>query len=628
MRRTLCVLVAAGLVGCGAPDPRVVVDVGAPVIVDPAPDRPGFDPRSARLRVAAREVARIAGHPILLRVDAALLSNDPRAFEETLARAVAALAQALARIQGEDPDALALALPKLREVSARYEPLAPRDAPRARLEDGGKRLTIELSTRTPDGRELVPTGAMLDALRDAYDDATEARFRGGLPTDTGEREAYFAWLTRTRPGRGSVVVTRAVARAGSAGRPAAEREAAARVRLAVLELEAKAEAPELHARIEAWLVDELPRLEWARRDAKKLALLSREDTVFRAERAYDRWVSRRFFALPERLALRLADALFPHGRPCAEGELDGCAASTLPGVDRAAIGAALLEELRRSGYDATRAEHPALVTRIVCPAQRDPRGKTHESCNASFAALVLASPSARARLLQTVIDAREPRFAAEVAATLHYARGADVAAYLRGLDAHPGLYLEAVRALVFGLWNEHRAVLEEEARRAWTRDTPEHRAAALTVLAESRGKLHRHYADGYFARFASEWGALGDTRAVTAMLAGAPRAFAFVPRLWLGLDRAARVEPLIAGLDRLLAAPEDALEEPATATLSAVIARLCEDHALPELERLRHALAEASRRGSPELRQRLANVLEDSDSRRCPAKAAPRDHGY
>lgn len=626
-------LLVALPLACGAPDPRVVVRADAPIVVEPTPDGGGFDPRSARLRAAAREVERVAGHAVVLHVDGALVSNDARSLEESLGAATSALAQALAYAKETDPDAFALAVsaaPSLDRVAVRYAPLVPRGAPTARVVvegKGGRALVIELSDRIGSGRELAPRGAILEAILDAYDDATEARFRGA-PPDPAHHEAYFAWLTRTRPGRGSVVVHRAAlrARGSDESRQAARRDAEARVRLAVLRLEERA-APELRARIEAWLVAELPRVAEGRAARQgALALLSRDDVVFEAERAYGRWVARRLRALPERGALLVADALFPRGRLCDEDDRAPACRAVLPpeaGVDRTALGLSLLGELERAGFDPARTEHPALVTRVLCPARRDPLGRTHDACNPSFAASALATTPARARLVQALVDSRSPRLVAEVAATLHYARPEDVRALLAALDGHPALYKEAVRALVFGLSDRHRLVLDDEARRAWARGDAEHRAAALTILAESRGKLHPHYADGFFSRFAAEWGSAADAATVDAMLAGAPRLVAAVPRVWLGLAPGARAEPVISSVDALIATPDDALEEPAQATLTAVIARLCADHASADLARLRRALEAATQR-HPEAGRRVANALDDAAPGRCARGAGSR----
>ena len=194
-------LIAVFVGACGPSDPKIVVHAGAPVVVDPTPDKPGFDPRSARLRAAAREVEKVVGHPVVLHVDAALLSNDPRQFEETLSNAMVELAKTLDGASREDTLAFRNGTQKLEEIFARYEPLARE--PRARFDAGGKRLVVELGQRP---RELVPYFAVLNALLDAYDDTTEQKLAGATPKTQAEIAERFAWLTRTRPGRGSVVV--------------------------------------------------------------------------------------------------------------------------------------------------------------------------------------------------------------------------------------------------------------------------------------------------------------------------------------------------------------------------------------------------------------------------------------
>jgi hypothetical protein len=608
--------------GCGPSDPKIVVHGGAPVVVDPTPDKPGFDPRSARLRAAAREVEKVVGHPVLLHVDAALLSNDPRQFEETLSNAMVELAKSLDGVSHEDPLAFTSGTQKLEEVFARYEPLARE--PRARFDTGGKRLVVELGQRP---RELVPYFAVLNALLDAYDDTTEQKLSSTTPKSQTEIAERFAWLTRTRPGRGSVVVHRAGARASGESRAAVEREASADVRTTVIDLEGRVDDPELRTKIQTWLVAELPRIEFAKRDEKKLALLPRDSSVFRADRAYDAWASRRFWDLPEVLSMRLAEVLFPRGTACRGDEASCAKARALSGVERLDVGMKLLAEARAAGWDARKATHPDLVARIVCPSARDALGKPRETCNASFAAHALATTEGRKKLLDVVTSSRDARFASEVASTLGYASADDIRGYLRGLEGHPPLYKEAVRALVFGVWDHSRSVLEEETRRVWTTGQPDLRAATLTVLAESRGKLHRHYADGYFERFEREWGGRIDERTMGAFLDGSPRGFAGVPRLWKALEPSARVSPFLAGLDRFLTSPPEALDEPRTTTLEAVVARLCDDKATADLERVHRAL-EAAAQKSPELARSFGNAVDDSVPKRCPKKDPASDKGY
>jgi len=608
--------------GCGPSDPKIVVHAGAPVVVDPTPDKPGFDPRSARLRAAAREIEKVVGHPVVLHVDAALLSNDPRQFEETLSNAMVQLAKTLDGASHEDTLAFTNGTQKLEEIFARYEPLARE--PRARFDAGGKRLVVELGQRP---RELLPYFAVLNALLDAYDDTTEKKLAGATPNTQTEIAERFAWLTRTRPGRGSVVVHRAGAHASGESRAAVEREASADVRSKVIDLESRVDDAELRTKMQAWLVAELPRIEYARRDEKKLALLPRDSAVFRADRAYDTWASRRFWDLPETLSVRFAEVLFPRGAVC-RGDEASCARSrALSGLDRLDMGMKLLAEARAAGWDARKASHPELVAKVVCPSERDALGKPRETCNASFAAHALATAEGKKKLLDAVTSSRDPRFAAEVAATLGYANADDIRAYVRGLEGHPPLYKEAVRALVYGVWDKSRSVLEEETRRAWTTGQPDLRAATLTVLAESRGKLHRHYADGYFERFEKEWGGRIDERTVIAFLDGSPRGFAAVPRFWKALEPSARVSPFLGGLDRFLTSPPEVLDEPRTTTLEALVARLCDDKATADLERVHRAL-EAAARKSPDLARSVGNAVDDSVPKRCPKKEAEGDKGY
>lgn len=617
---------AAPLAACGPQEPRVVVHSGEPVIVDPKPDKPGFDPASARLRAASREVEKAADHPIVLHVDAALLSNDPHAYESALVASMTGLANVLASLKSDDEKAFAFATKGLDEIFVRYEPLA--DPARARFDRDGKRLVVETRARvgTPD---LVPFYPVKQAFDEAWEGESGRRFADGMPSGEADREAYFEWLVHTRPGSGSVLVKRAAARSTSESREEREREAAASVRLRVLELVAATKNEELRARAEKWLVDELPRIENARRDEKKLALLPRDSAYFEAERAYDKWVGKRILSMPAPLAERLGDALFPRGAPCGPDETRCSSRSkSMPGVDRTALGFTLLDEARQAGFVSSRTDHPALVSRIVCPAERDAHGLPSNTCNASFAAHLTSTPEGRARLVRYVTEAggRGPGeragVASEIAATLSYARQEDVKAYLRALEGTPAIYKETVRALVFA--GIHERDVEEETRHAFAKGDPDLRAAAATVLAKNKREQHRHYSDDYFGRFEKEWGTKLDTKTVNATLAGSPRSFVLIPLAWKALDDGAKVEPFLSGLDRLLDAPEETLDEPKSTTIAAFVRRLCEDKAYGELDRVHRALEKAAK-AKPENARRLGNAVDDSVPKRCPKVDDARD---
>ncbi|MBK8218073.1 MAG: hypothetical protein IPK71_30460 [Myxococcales bacterium] len=607
----LVLALAAPLVSC-ASEPKIVVEAGQPIVVDPKPNDPKYDPRTARVRAAGREIERIAGHPVRLRVEATLLPNVPGAFEDVLVGALVDLARALDYARSEDPEAFRAGTAKLEEVFSRYEPLARE--PRARLESGGTRLVVETSARSG---QLAPGFAISHAFSDSYDDtvATEMRGRPSPRTDD-EIAARFAWLTRTRPGRGSVVVARAVARATGEGREAAHREAAAEVRLEVLALEERAKGAELVAKLRTWLVDELPRVVHAKTESTKLGLAPRDSAVFRADRAYDAFVQKRLWDLPEAEAKKVVEVLFPRGEPC-HGAEASCTSGRAPfGISRLDVGMKLLAEARNASWDPAHAAHPELVRLVVCPARRDPRGKPRESCNASFAAHAIATNDGRARLVGELSRAADPVFASEVAATLSYASPDDIRAYLRALEEKPTLYRETVRALVDARIDRARGVLDEEGRRVYRTKDPVLKAATLTVLAETRGSLHPHYADGYFERFETEWGERIDAATLRAFLDGSPRALTSVPRVWKALGPGKRVGPVADALGPFLAAPTDSLAEARSVTLEAIVRRLCDEGAVAELAAFHEAL-ERAKRGYSGAAHDVDNALADSEKGRC-----------
>lgn len=617
-RRSFVLAFALAVAACGPSEPKIVVHADAPVVVDPKPDRPGFDPRSARLRAAGHEVARISGRTLVLHVDAALLSNEPSRYEDALVASLVSLARVLDATKKDDAEAFAFATKSLDEVVLRYAPLAK--DPRAHFEADQKRLVVETSARNPSEIPYFPVSI---AFLDAYDDATERALAGTTPRSDADIERSFRWLVRTRPGRGSVVVFRAASRASAESREERARDAEAEVRLAVLDLEARADAPPLRAEMRRWLVGELPRIEAAHRDQKKLALLPRDAKVFRADAAYDKFVEKRFWELSPKEQGALVDVLFARASLCRGDEATCAKGRPLAGVSRLDIGTKLLAEARDAGFVASRTAHPELVARVICPANRDPRGKPRETCNASFAALALATPEGRRRIVGEISRTRDPAFAEEIAATLGYADPDDVRAFLRATEGEPPIYRAIVRAILAAGLDRQRAALEDETRRAFASGTPELRAAALTVAAETRGSLHRHYADGYFERFEKEWGTTVDARLLGAFLEGAPARLSDVPKIWKAIDPKARTA-FTGHLDRFLATPADALAEAHTVTLEAIVARLCEDGTKDDLAKVHAALGSSSKK-SPEAARAVANALDDSSPGRCKKKAPVAD---
>jgi hypothetical protein len=150
------------------------------------------------------------------------------------------------------------------------------------------------------------------------------------------------------------------------------------------------------------------------------------------------------------------------------------------------------------------------------------------------------------------------------------------------------------------------------------------KAATLTVLAETRGSLHRHYADGYFERFEADWGQRIDAPTLRAFLDGSPRAFTSVPRIWKALGPGKRVGPLADTLGPFVAAPDDSLAEPKSVTLEAIVRRLCDEGALAEVDAFHEAL-ERAKRGYEGAAHHVGNALADSAKGRCKKTEATSD---
>src|SRR5262249_47260168 len=164
-----------------------------------------FDPRSARLAQATRELTEVAGHPIEIELDAALLPEWRSSFEEELIGAIENIGRDLLALKEGHPRVFERAASTLHKVACRYRASSER-AEAHFVADGGVLTVAEPAKSTLVPRGLVE-GALVEELEAHLDALYRTKGPGDVPPD--ERAAYFEYVTRTRPGYGNLAESRA-----------------------------------------------------------------------------------------------------------------------------------------------------------------------------------------------------------------------------------------------------------------------------------------------------------------------------------------------------------------------------------------------------------------------------------
>jgi hypothetical protein len=580
--------------GGGANDVLAVTELHI-VIVPRPPDLP-FDPRSARLAQATRELTSLAGHPIEIELDAALLPEWRSSFEEELIRAIENIGRDLLALKEEHPRVFERAAEKLQKVACRYR--ASSDRAEARFADG------VLTILEPARDALVPRGVVQEALVLELEAYLDAVYRKKTPDDVppGDRAAYFEYLTRTRPGYGNLVEGRARKEKPPSNEfddPHADTVLKI-VRLAEL---VGPDGP-LGRGIRVWLVEEAR----YRSNAFQSGRAPPQGTLWRrADEAYARWLGASAASLTDEQKSAIFRAT--------------SGAESYPGFDRFAFRLAIIDQWRAEGHKTEgEGKHFELLDEVACPhttRASDGRRDRNRGCNEVF--YDQAPPGL---LADALLRRGDPIFVEEAFTNLSRAESAKVVALWRALLQNAPLWSAATRVVVEQLLDErpHTEAIVNEANRLW-RDAPDKRGGALYVVAWTKRGYDAHYADPFFADFAKRYGEPVSAQAFASFLDQSPRAVMLAPLVWPALGRGfSRAQPLVARLDRFVADPVvKATPGEPQRTLRAVAVRTCAENGTEDLRRL-HAWIEQRVRAHAEESASLATLRSDTSACRTRAE--------
>jgi hypothetical protein len=575
------------------------------VVVVPTPPELPFNPRSARLAQATRELTELAGHPIEIELDAALAREWRSSFENDLISAIENIGRDLLALKEESPRVFERATEKLTRVACRYRAAAERAD--ARFDASTGVLTISEPARAG----LVPRGLVRGAVVEELEERLDAVYRSKTPDDVpaSERAAYFEYVTRTRPGYGNL----AEGRARKEHPPRDETDALANdphadtvlkvVRLAELVRPEDA----LGRQIRAWLVAEARyRAAGYERTSEMAARLPPNAPWRRADAAYGRWLDGNAASLSDTQKLAIFRATEKIGG--------------FPGFDRFAFRLAIVDQWRADGHpNDGQGAHFELTDQVACPHQTrasDGRRERNRGCNGVFYAQ--AAPAA---LADALIRRGDPILVDNAFANLATSDSAQIVALWQGLRKNPPLWNAATRVVVEHVLSErkHESALVDEANRIW-RDAPEQRGAALYVIAWTKRGLDSHYADPFFADFPKRYGEPVSASVFAAFLDNGARAVMLAPLVWPALGRGfSRADPLVPRLERFFADPAvTANAREPQSTLRGIVDRLCAENGTQDLKRV-HAWLEQRVRAHPEDAKALA--MRSEGARECPVNA-------
>lgn len=590
MRRWLAVLAFVAACGGGAETaaPRGGIDE---VVVVMRGDEPlPFDPRGGRLTIVSRELARVLGHHVTLELEPALSPVYRASLEESVIASLEGLTQDLVALEKESPEIFA-ATARLERIVCRYDAVAKESRGKV-VEDG---RTIEVFA-PPDRYPILARGVVSRALDDAFVEGADARWGDVEPerVPPAEHGAYFAYLTRTRPGYGYLYVGK---RAKGRDHDDVRLELVGKVvRLHPL----LTPGSEVEAAARRFLLDHATFVGApdGKRDPRRV-------------QEYVAWLSTRAGTLPESDRLALAKVLFERS-------------PVLPGFDGFAFGMSIVDAWARSGHPFDPPAKTKLFETVVCPARAstDANPDVRYGCSAFFAR-ALRDEQEQKRLAEAVLARRDPLLVDAVVMNLGYGDGARALAFVERLSADDALFRRGVRVLLDDLArrDDVQKALDDVALR-WWRDHPTRRGLAVYLLARRWAHLHPHYADNQWTRIVPELGGPLSREVYAAYLEQGPRAVELAPSLWPALAKGSfRAELLARALPRLLERDRQARTSRTPAMLAAVRGRLCAERDAVGLAAVRAEVVRWTRE-HPDDAAQLANAAADLLVEKCP-KSVP-----
>lgn len=627
MRRYRLILAALWLAvqACAAsaerpagPDAVAVNDAVKVTFTEPQATVP-FDPRAARLQEASAQLVRIAGHPVELRFDAALVPEWRASFQKGLEEGVENVARDLDDMQKREPRLFSFGAPRLKRVFCKYDAIA-RDSD-ATLDAKTGEVTITMPAQAS---ELLPRGAVYSAIEDAFDAELDRRFGNVEPEQADDLDLYFDYLTshHRREKSGDL---------GTQEGLKSDPRALGIDRVARLSARAATAKGDLTTRIDAWLLRSASYFVDAyERDAAEVERAPKDAAFHRAEASYVTWMNARADALgpADRRELLKATAVRSRDRR-EEGRT--FTTSAFPGFDWLGHALAVVDAWIAAGHPigtATPREQQDLFDAIVCPTEKDERGRRTASsrCDYELYEYAFATDAiARKRFLDALAAKKDVPFVESTFASLRHLRGEGwtgrtVVAW-RAIDGDAASWNAAAAVVATEADSADKRVLVDELGREW-RAHPERRGELLFLFTA----VGRYGSDGVdWARFAEQSGAPITQAEYASFIGTSPLAISNARMVWPALGRGySRVDAIVPRLDSYVEDPlvrQNDSSDPEGA-LHDIVRLSCADGQLADIAKL-HAYFQSRIAFHAGDAKRFSGILDDTREGKCKPKPPP-----
>jgi hypothetical protein len=609
------VLVALFVAACGgASTHAMVVSNDVTIAITPAITDLPFDPRSARLAQASQQLTQALGHPIALRIDAALVPPFRSSLETALAESIEHIARDVASLRRDRPGAFAHEAPLFRSVDCRYVAAAERVDGRFDAAAG------TVVVREAGSSAFVDEGVVQGALEDDYRAWLDGIFSKVAPEAVPRErwEEYFQWAGSTRP-----------TPEGRDGRSLGEKEKfdgdPRGVSLAVVARFARVAGAgdgALARRIDEHLVHEMYYLLLAYENDAALVRQAGTGSVFRrAEAAWVDWFKWRLPALDDRSKVTVAERIF------GVGSCDACVsfAERFPGLDGFGWGLDVADAWARAGHPTGGSEgdaHFELMDLVVCPVLRLPGGK-HErnrGCGGGWFELALKNDALTHRLAAALGQRGDDVLVETLFANFKYGDAVPVLTLWRALAAYARAWHVAARVVIEELLDDGRKKSEivAEGERVWAAMI-DRRGTALYLMARADSGLDPYYADDRWGTFGKRLGGEVGPAVFAAMLDESVTALKVAHVVWPALSKGwSRGDVVVARMDRFLDEPSVSRGEDGEPgqTLRAIVKRMCTEGAAGDVVRVHAYLVQRAARSAASSAS-LGTLVADTDAGRC-----------
>jgi hypothetical protein len=610
--RAALVVLSAAAMACGPAEPppqnvtNNIITTNVFVSFTKEPERLPFDPKAARLVAASNQLGLIAGHAIGYQFDAALLPEYASSFQEELTLAIENTARDLDGLQKDDPEAFAIAVPKLTRIACTYDAVVR--APKSHLDDATSTLEVTVPARAGD---LVSRGAVYRALDAYFEETLEKRYGANPPADVpaAEQGLYFRWLTSIRRHASVDESTEQ----GLSNDPRAEAV------LRVTELLPKVASPELRARIDTWLLAEGGYFTQAYAHHPKVVTMSPPSSIFhRAEMGWTQWAKSAKLADRERLALLKTVFVRPFNDD-REGA-HSYVTFAFPGLDPMAMADEVFDEWARAGHPARVAgddAKTALYQWVACPYEANERGEHSliPQCEDDYYRFAFESQATKDRFLKRLLASNDPAIAENTIRVYVRMNGADREwrTFLwRGLEPNDTMWTAATKTLADEIGTTDDGALVDEARRLW-KAYPERRGTLLYLLASvdqyGNGKVP-------WATWAQNSGGGANGRDLDRYLGTGPRATALLMIAWPALDKGfSRADVITKRLDSFMTNDNVRFfrQRDPYLMLQEVLQKMCGEHDAADVAKLRAFLVEFTKR-HPSDEKAYSTLIDDARS--------------